>query len=297
MTSISVSHCYLYRTCLSLSLRNLPTLIFHHSLAYLSLATSLECCNSYTEIVSPLTFWLLIFANSQFLVNYKISSVSCASQSCGFFEESDRTIMIGWVSQEGKSVSPDQLLSREPPCFHGVMTYLTIISPFPPYFPGRATPISSPDSHLGPLCLLFSSKKFLLPLSSKTPSRIVSSSPSYLCSFIILLALRSCISTFGLICVFWTLLHLSFFMVSFLNLPTPLSEEILLSLSQWFPVWRELFFQEMFGNEWRCICVTTCGIGCYCLLLTRDQGSCSTFYNVQSRYPWQTTQPKISLGP
>lgn len=118
MTSISVSHCYLYRTCLSLSLRNLPALIFHHSLAYLSLATSLECCNSYSEIVSPLTFWLLIFANSQFLVNYKISSVSCASQSCGFFWESDRTIMIGWVSQEGKSVSPDQLLSREPPCFH-----------------------------------------------------------------------------------------------------------------------------------------------------------------------------------
>ena len=152
--SISVSHCYLFRTCPSVSLRNLSALIFHHSLAYLSLAASLQCCNSYTEIVSPLTFWLLIFANSQFLVNNKTSAVSCASQSWVFPGDGDRTVMIGWASQEGtvmigwasqegtvmigwasqegKPVSPDWLLSREPPCFHGAMTYSTIISPFPP---------------------------------------------------------------------------------------------------------------------------------------------------------------------
>ena len=168
------------------SLRNFSALIFPRSRAYLSLAASLECCNNYTEIVSPFTFWLLSFANSQFLVITKSVPLAGRLKAEFFSGEGDRTVMIGWVSQQGKSVCPDWLLSREPPCFHGTMTYLTIISLSPPYFPGGATPISSPESHLGPLCLLFSSKKFFflshlkpLPLSSHPFLSIIVLLPFY----------------------------------------------------------------------------------------------------------------------
>lgn len=207
--SISVPHCYLFRTCPSLSLRNLSALISHHCLAYLNLAASLQCCSSYTEIVSPLTFWLLIFANSQFLVNNKTSSVSCASQSWVFSGDGDRTIMIGWASQEGKLVFPDWLLRAS--MFSWSHDLFDSYCSFSSLFSRRATPISSPDSHLGPLCLLFSSKKLLLPVSSKTRSLILPSSPFCLCSSIILSVLSSCTSTFALICMFLTLLHLLLF--------------------------------------------------------------------------------------
>ena len=172
--------------------------------------SSLECCNNYTETVSPFTFWLLSFANSQFLVITK--SVPLAGRLKAEFSsgEGGRTVMIGWASQQGKSVCPDRLLSREPPCFHGTVTYLTIISVSPPYFPGGATPASSPDSHLGPLCLLFSSKKLFLPLT-ENPSLVLPSFPVCPGSSVFLPALSSCTSALGLICIFWTLLHLLLF--------------------------------------------------------------------------------------
>ena len=322
--------------------------------------SSLECCNNYTETVSPFTFWLLSFANSQFLVITK--SVPLAGRLKAEFSsgEGGRTVMIGWASQQGKSVCPDRLLSREPPCFHGTVTYLTIISLSPPYFPGGATPASSPDSHLGPLCLLFSSKKLFLPLT-ENPSLVLPSFPVCPGSSVFLPALSSCTSALGLICIFWTLLHLLLFFHGQLleftysfesesesevtqscltlgdpvdcsppgssvhgilqarvlewavssfsrgssrprdrthvsriacrrfNLwamreapPTPISKEISLSLNQWFPIGRELFFQEMFGSEWRRVCVTNCDMGRYCPLETRDPIQHSTMSRVDT---------------
>ena len=189
--------------------------------------SSLECCNNYTETVSPFTFWLLSFANSQFLVITK--SVPLAGRLKAEFSsgEGGRTVMIGWASQQGKSVCPDRLLSREPPCFHGTVTYLTIISLSPPYFPGGATPASSPDSHLGPLCLLFSSKKLSLPLSPKTLPLF---SPPFLSALVLLsfYQLWVPVQALWVSSAYFEPCSTSYFSftVSFLNSPTPLKVKV-----------------------------------------------------------------------